>query len=182
MLTDNGTEFDNQLLKELCRLWRIKLCYTPPLHPQSNYTERVNRYIGETLRNLVDAPGARRGVLVFVGRRHKPLGESAWRRLRVSVLPVSSIPPCHIPFGWTSGCHPPVCTLSSSGHRRRVPEARGRMAETCKGGTCDMACSAGSEPTSTRTAPMASACVNTVETEMRGADTSTTWHCADGST
>ena len=24
------------------------------------YTERVNRYIGETLRNLVDAPGARR--------------------------------------------------------------------------------------------------------------------------
>ena len=60
VLTDNGTEFDNQLLKELCRLWRIKLCYTPPLHPQSNYTERVNRYIGETLRNLVNAPGARR--------------------------------------------------------------------------------------------------------------------------
>ena len=39
VLTDNGTEFDNQLLKELCRLWRIKLCYTPPLHPQSNYKQ-----------------------------------------------------------------------------------------------------------------------------------------------
>lgn len=60
VLTDNGTEFDNVLLKELCRLWRVKLRYTPPLHPQSNYTERVNRYIGETLRNLVNAPGARR--------------------------------------------------------------------------------------------------------------------------
>ena len=60
VLTDNGTEFDNVLLKELCRLWRVKLNYTPPLHPQSNYTERVNRYIGETMRNLVNAPGARR--------------------------------------------------------------------------------------------------------------------------
>jgi hypothetical protein len=60
VLTDNGSEFDNVLLRELCKLWRVKLCYTPPLHPQSNYTERVNRYIGETLRNLVNAPGARR--------------------------------------------------------------------------------------------------------------------------
>ena len=60
VLTDNGTEFDNQLLKELFRLWRIKLCYTPQLYPQSNYTERVNRHIGETLGNLASAPGARR--------------------------------------------------------------------------------------------------------------------------
>ena len=58
--TPTPTEFDNQLLKELCRLWRIKLCVTAPLHPQRNYTERVNRYVGKTLRNLVNAPGARR--------------------------------------------------------------------------------------------------------------------------
>ena len=60
MLTDNGSEFSNVLLKESCKLWRVKLCYTPPLHPQSNYAERVDRYIGEALRNLVNAPGARR--------------------------------------------------------------------------------------------------------------------------
>ena len=60
VLTDNGSGFGNVLLKELCKLWRVKLCYTPPLHPQSNYTERVNRYIDEMLRNLVNAPGARR--------------------------------------------------------------------------------------------------------------------------
>ena len=33
LLTDDGTEFDSQLLTELCRLWGIKRCYTPPLHP-----------------------------------------------------------------------------------------------------------------------------------------------------
>ena len=61
VLTDNGTKFGNVLLKELCRLWRVKLNYTPPLHPQSSYTERANRYVGETIiRNLVNAPGARR--------------------------------------------------------------------------------------------------------------------------
>ena len=60
VLTDNRLEFGNVLLKELCRLWRVRLCDTPPLHPQSNYTERANKYIGETLMNLVNAPCARR--------------------------------------------------------------------------------------------------------------------------
>ena len=42
VLTDSGSEFGNVLLKELCRLWRVKLCYTPPLHPQSNYTDEFD--------------------------------------------------------------------------------------------------------------------------------------------
>ena len=57
VLTDNGGEFDNRLLRELMRLCRIRLKFTPAYHPRGNYTERVNRYIGETLRTLVNSPG-----------------------------------------------------------------------------------------------------------------------------
>ena len=57
VLTDNGGEFDNKLLRELMRMCRIRLKFTPAYHPRGNYTERVNRYIGETLRTMVNSPG-----------------------------------------------------------------------------------------------------------------------------
>ena len=56
ILTDNGREFDNKLLRELMRLCRIRLRFTPPYHPRGNYTERVNRFIGESLRAMVNSP------------------------------------------------------------------------------------------------------------------------------
>ena len=56
ILTDNGREFDNKLLRELMRLCRIRLRFTPPYHPRGNYTERVNRSIGESLRAMVNSP------------------------------------------------------------------------------------------------------------------------------
>ena len=59
ILTDRGKEFDNVLLKELMRLLRVRLHFTPAYHPRGNYTERVNRFIGTSLRTMLAMPGAR---------------------------------------------------------------------------------------------------------------------------
>ena len=53
ILTDNGREFSSKLLRELMRLCRIRLKYTPPYQPRGNYTERANRFVGESLRAMV---------------------------------------------------------------------------------------------------------------------------------
>jgi hypothetical protein len=59
-LTDNGKEFDNEILRDLGKLLKIRHGFTPPYHPQGNYTERVNRCIGEWLRALVNSKSARK--------------------------------------------------------------------------------------------------------------------------
>ena len=38
---------------------KIRLRFTPSYHPRGNYTERVNRFIGESLRTLVSMDGAK---------------------------------------------------------------------------------------------------------------------------
>ena len=60
ILTDNGSEFVNQIREYLMRYLRVEYGYTPAGHPRANYCERVNRFIGTTLRTLVNAPGARK--------------------------------------------------------------------------------------------------------------------------
>ena len=60
ILTDNGREFSNKLLRELMRLCRIRLKYTPPYHPRGNYTERANRFVGESLRAMVNSPSGKK--------------------------------------------------------------------------------------------------------------------------
>ena len=60
ILTDNGREFSNRQLQELMRLCRIRLKYTPPYHPHGNYTERANRFVGESLRAMVNSPSGRK--------------------------------------------------------------------------------------------------------------------------
>ena len=60
VLTDNGGEFKNELLKELMRLLKVRLHFTPSYHPRGNYTERVNRFIGGSLRTMLNMEGARK--------------------------------------------------------------------------------------------------------------------------
>ena len=36
------------------------LYLTPAYHPRGNYTERVNRFIGESLRTMLSMPGAKK--------------------------------------------------------------------------------------------------------------------------
>jgi hypothetical protein len=60
VLTDRGREFNNVLLKGLMYLLRTRLKFTPAYHPRGNYTERVNRFIGESLRTMLNSPGAKK--------------------------------------------------------------------------------------------------------------------------
>ena len=60
ILTDNGREFSSKLLRELMRLCRIRLKYTPPYHPRGNYAERANQFVGESLRAMANSPSGKK--------------------------------------------------------------------------------------------------------------------------
>ena len=48
--TDQGSEFDSELIKEVCRLLRVNKTRTTPYHPQSDgLVERANRTIGKMM-------------------------------------------------------------------------------------------------------------------------------------
>ena len=57
LVTDNGTNFVSSLMKNICKILKIKKITTSPYHPQANLVERSNRelkiylrqYIGEEL-------------------------------------------------------------------------------------------------------------------------------------
>ena len=54
LLSDNGAEFRNALLKEICNQFQIKQTFTVTYHPSSNgLVERANRKIIEVLRPIV---------------------------------------------------------------------------------------------------------------------------------
>ena len=54
LLSDNGTEFRNALLSEICAKYNIKQTFTVAYHPSSNgLVERANRKILEALRHVV---------------------------------------------------------------------------------------------------------------------------------
>ena len=54
LLSDNGAEFRNQLLSEICSLYGIKQTFTVAYHPSSNgLVERANRKILDALRPVV---------------------------------------------------------------------------------------------------------------------------------
>lgn len=54
MLTDNGTVFANQSLREVCTQYGIFHTTTPPYHPQANPVERVNRILKTMIVSFVD--------------------------------------------------------------------------------------------------------------------------------
>ena len=60
VLTDRGCEFNTTLLKSLMHLLRTILKFTPAYHPRGNYTERVNRFVGESLRTMLSSSGAKK--------------------------------------------------------------------------------------------------------------------------
>ena len=57
---DNGTEFKNSIFNDLASLMKTKLQYSPAYWPQSNQCERLNRFIGETLRAMTNTPNGRK--------------------------------------------------------------------------------------------------------------------------
>ena len=95
IVTDGGTEFRNEHLAKAMEKLRVHHQFTPPYHPSSNFTERVNRFIGCTLRALVNSDFASQedwGRLV-------PYVEFAYNQLH--------IPGTHLsPFMLTTGRQP----------------------------------------------------------------------------
>ena len=56
--SDRGTQFESEVLSELCDLWRVQKTRTSPYHPQSNgVVERGNRTLGDALRCLLNEHG-----------------------------------------------------------------------------------------------------------------------------
>ena len=52
--TDQGAQFESQLMTELCQLWGVDKTRTTPYHPQANgMVERNNRGLGDSLRAML---------------------------------------------------------------------------------------------------------------------------------
>lgn len=52
-VTDNGTNFISETLKEVNKLFKIKKVFTTPYHPQSNQIERFHRTLGNYMKAFV---------------------------------------------------------------------------------------------------------------------------------
>jgi hypothetical protein len=57
---DNGTEFKNKMLNDLCREMQTQMQFSPAYWPQGNQCERLNRYIGEALRCMTNTKSGRK--------------------------------------------------------------------------------------------------------------------------
>nr|XP_046466409.1 uncharacterized protein LOC124211411 [Neodiprion pinetum] len=55
LLTDNGTEFANRAVDELCAAYRITHAKVPPYHAQANPVERVNRVLKTMIVSYIEA-------------------------------------------------------------------------------------------------------------------------------
>lgn len=54
LLTDNGSEFTNNLFKQVCEILKVKTMHTTSYHPQANgMVERVNRVVKDSLATLI---------------------------------------------------------------------------------------------------------------------------------
>lgn len=53
IVTDNGTNFISDTMKQVNKLFKIKKVFTTPYHPQSNQIERFHRTLGTYMKALV---------------------------------------------------------------------------------------------------------------------------------
>ena len=60
LLSDNGTQFKSELMKDVASVMNIRLSFTPPYHPQGNgnverlnrtFTTMVKKYVNESQTN-----------------------------------------------------------------------------------------------------------------------------------
>ena len=82
LLSDNGPEFKSHIFASILKSFGIKHIFTTPYKPSSNgCVERVNRTIGEFLRNLKSESASwdqniAKSVLVYNSTKHMELGMS----------------------------------------------------------------------------------------------------------
>ena len=83
--TDQGAQFESQLMMELCLMWNVQKTRTTPYHPQANgVVERNNRGLGDSLRALLLSRGQEEWDLLlpqimraFRGTPHSATKETA---------------------------------------------------------------------------------------------------------
>jgi len=64
--TNQGAQFQSQLMSDLCKTWGVNQSRTTPYHPQVNgVVERNNRMIGDSLRSLLLGRSQEDGDLVL---------------------------------------------------------------------------------------------------------------------
>ena len=64
--SDQGAQFQSQLLDDLCRLWGVNKTRTTPYHPQGNgVVEHNNRVLGDSLCSLLFGRGQEEWDLVL---------------------------------------------------------------------------------------------------------------------
>ena len=52
--TDQGAQFESQLMTELCQLWGVDKTRKTPYHPQANgMVERNNKGLGDSLQAML---------------------------------------------------------------------------------------------------------------------------------
>ncbi|HVH96324.1 MAG TPA: DDE-type integrase/transposase/recombinase, partial [Bacillus sp. (in: firmicutes)] len=95
ILTDRGTEFNNQWVNELCRTWQTKHRLTSPYRPQTNgMVERFNRTIGECLAKLSDErewdENIEAVLLAYRTKKHESTGFTPFQLIygRQAILPI----------------------------------------------------------------------------------------------
>lgn len=54
IISDNASNFQSQIIKELCKLCNIKKIFTTPYHPQANIVERTHRTLNSYLRAFTE--------------------------------------------------------------------------------------------------------------------------------
>ena len=83
--TDQGAQFESQLMTELCQLWGVDKTRTTPYHPQANgMVERNNKGLGDSLRALLLGRGQGEWDILlpqllraYRGTPHTTTGETA---------------------------------------------------------------------------------------------------------
>jgi hypothetical protein len=95
ILTDRGTEFNNQWINELCRTWQTKHRLTSPYRPQTNgMVERFNQIIGEYLAKLSNEKEWDESIeavlLAYRTKKHESTGFTPFQLIygRQATLPI----------------------------------------------------------------------------------------------
>ena len=99
-MTDNGREFDNQVLRKTLEEYGVKHVTTPPYHPQANPVERSNRTLktmiaafvgGHAVNTAIQAMTRVSPAFLNFGRHPRPV--KSLRRESENIRPILRVPP-----------------------------------------------------------------------------------------
>ena len=102
IVTDNGSEFHNELMKTLTKSIGIKLRFTSPLNPRANYVEFIHRPLGNMLKIMVNNHAVFKDVKNW--HRYVPYIEHRLNEYKANGQPET---PARLVLGHTMEIHAP---------------------------------------------------------------------------